>query len=140
MKQSPSNFRYRKNHKPGRFFLQAFETKTFFLAKGTFALKALAPGRLTFKHIEAGRRAIRRTVTKGVPVFIRVFPHASLTKRSLGMRMGKGKGAHFLWVCPVRAGQIIYELLNVPSARAWLALRKAADKMPFKSSIVKLNY
>lgn len=94
MKQAPSNFRYRKNHKPGSFFLQALDVKGFFPMQGTFALKAQAPARLTFKQIEAGRRAIRRTVAKAGLLTIRVFPQASLTKRSAGMRMGKGKGAH----------------------------------------------
>lgn len=94
MKQSPSSFRYRKNHKPGSFFLKAAEIKSFFPLLGTLALKSQASGKLNFKQIEAGRRAIRRTVAKSGSLFIRVFPYASLTKRPAGMRMGKGKGAH----------------------------------------------
>jgi len=118
MKQSPSNFRYRKNHKPGSFFLTAVETKSFFVISGTIALKSQASGKLNFKQIEAGRRAIRRTVAKSGSLFIRVFPHASITKRPAGMRMGKGKGAHHQWVCPIRTGQVIYEVLNVPLYKA----------------------
>lgn len=118
MKQSPSHFRFRKNHKPNKFFLKSKEVKHFFSKEGTFALKSLSGGKLTFKQIEAGRRAIRRTIIKKGLLFIRVFPYASLTKRPLGMRMGKGKGSHSQWVCPVRAGQIIYELSAVSAQRA----------------------
>lgn len=96
MKQSPSSFRYRKNHKPNSFFLKSGESKNFFSLRGNFALKSLASGRLSFRQIEAGRRSIRRTISKAAYLFIRVFPAASLTKRPVGMRMGKGKGAHHL--------------------------------------------
>jgi large subunit ribosomal protein L16 len=96
MKQAPSSFRFRKNHKPKAFFLKAMDKKTFYPFYGIFALKSQGHGRLTFKQIEAGRRSIRRTLAKTGLVFIRVFPNASLTKRSVGMRMGKGKGSHAL--------------------------------------------
>lgn len=54
--------------------------------------------------------------------------------------MGKGKGNHFIWVCPIKAGQVIYEISGVSSEKSFFALRKAADKMPFTCSIIKLTY
>jgi ribosomal protein L16/L10AE len=43
-------------------------------------------------------------------------------------------------MCPIRSGQIIYELSGVPNFIGIKALRKAADKMPFKTKVVRLVY
>lgn len=140
MKQMPSRVFYKKPHRPRSFFLFAKAQKSFFPLTDFFALKSLGSGRLTFKQIEAGRRTIRRTVSKRGRLVIRPFTGVSITKRSLGVRMGKGKGSHDRWVCPVRRGQILYELSGVGSAYAMLALRKAADKMPFRCAVTRLIY
>lgn len=140
MKQLPSRVFFKKPHKPSSFFLRAKAQKNFFPLTEFFALKSLASGRLTFKQVEAGRRTIRRTVAKRGRLVIKPFTYASLTKRSLGVRMGKGKGSHDRWVCPVRCGQILYELSGVPNMFAQLALKKAADKMPFRCKVIRLIY
>ena len=140
MKQMPSRIFYKKPHKPGSFFLQAVAQKAFFPLTELFALKSLGSGRLNFKQIEAGRRTIRRTVSKRGRLIIRPFTGVSITKRSMGLRMGKGKGGHHQWVCPIRRDQILYEISGVSAAYARFALQKAADKMPFRCKVVKLVY
>jgi len=64
MKQSPSNLEYKKFHKPKSSFLSLLEQRAFLPFFGQYALKALQPGRLTFKQIEAARRTIRRSSKK----------------------------------------------------------------------------
>jgi large subunit ribosomal protein L16 len=64
MKQSPSNLKFKKFHKPNSAFLRIKEQRSFLPFYGHFALKALEHGRLTFKQIEAARRTIRRTSKK----------------------------------------------------------------------------
>jgi len=64
MKQSPSNLVYKKWHKPKATFLKLQEQRTFYPYFGFWGLKSLQPGRLTFNHIEAARRTIRRTTKK----------------------------------------------------------------------------
>jgi len=64
MKQSPSNLVFKKFHKPKASFLFLRDHKTFFPFRGFLGLKSLQAGRLTFKHIEAARRTIRRTSKK----------------------------------------------------------------------------
>ena len=140
MKQSPSSQKYRKYHKPGSFFLKALEQKNFYPQQGLYALKCLQSCRLTWKQIEAGRKSIRRSVAKEGQLYIKVFTYASLTKRPVGVRMGKGKGSHHVWVCPVKAGHILYELQGIREQKACLALKLAADKMPVKCSIIRLTY
>jgi len=64
MKQSPSNLKFKKFHKPNASFLFLKEQRSFLPFFGFFALKSLEPGRLNFKQIEAARRTIRRTTKK----------------------------------------------------------------------------
>lgn len=140
MKQYPSRLNFRKYHKPKAFFLSAIAQKAFYPLFGNFGLLALNSARLNFRQIEAGRRSIRRSVSKQGKVSIRVFTYASLTKRPVGMRMGKGKGAHNSWVCPIKKGQIIYELSGIPEYKSFIALSKAADKLPMKCKVISLTY
>lgn len=70
--------------------------KSFFPAYGNFAIKSAESGKLNFKQIEACRKSMRRSVKKEGKVWIRVFTYCSLTKKGVGSRMGKGKGAHSL--------------------------------------------
>lgn len=64
----------------------------------------------------------------------------SSTSKPVASRMGKGKGAHSHWICPVRAGQILYEVGGVPNYLGYKALGQAASKMPMRSCIVRLVY
>ena len=116
------------------------EQKRFVPLKGLYGLKALDCGKMTFKQIEAGRRAVRRTTKKEGIISINVFTNSSVTKKPVASRMGKGKGAHSLWIGTVRAGQIIYELSGVNHNLSVKALFNAGTKMPFKTKIVKLMY
>lgn len=56
--------------------------------------------------------------------------------------MGKGKGNHADWICPVKIGQILIEfsfedltLFNVLDL-----LRKCIKRLPVKSSIITLKH
>ena len=94
MKQSPSRLKFKKYHKVNSSFLFLKEQKRFVPLNGLFGLKALNYGKLTFKQIEAGRRAIRRTTKKSGKLTINVFTGSSVSKKPVASRMGKGKGAH----------------------------------------------
>lgn len=94
MKQNPSRLKFRKNHKPSFSFFTLSDKKTFYPKFGTLALQSLAPGKLTLKQIEAGRKSIRRNVKKAGVVSIRIFTGRSVTMKALASRMGKGKGGH----------------------------------------------
>ena len=52
--------------------------------------------------------------------------------------MGKGKGAHFKWICPVKIGQIILELRLKRKSflKILLLLRKCKKKLPIKCKII----
>jgi len=94
MKQSPSNLKYKKFHKPASVFIRLSAQRSFLPFFGHFALKALQAGRLTFKQIEAARRSIRRSSNKDGNLWINLFTNFSISKKPVGSRMGSGKGAH----------------------------------------------
>jgi large subunit ribosomal protein L16 len=103
-------------------------------------LKSVQSGKLTFKQIEAGRKSIRRNVNKKGRVYIRVFTSKSVTSKPIAVRMGKGKGNHSYWMCPIRAGQVIFEIEGVSENMGMKALRRASFKMPFKTKIFRLFF
>lgn len=94
MKQQPSKLKYKKNHKVSFSFFKLKDNNNFLPLYGRFALKSLNSGKLLFKQIEAGRKSIRRNISKQGTLTIRVFTGKSVTRKPLAMRMGKGKGNH----------------------------------------------
>jgi len=62
------------------------------------------------QHQLSKRLFSRRVKDKGGKLNIRFFPHLSLTKKPLQVRMGKGKGKHHRWVAPLKRGAVILEI------------------------------
>jgi ribosomal protein L16/L10AE len=54
--------------------------------------------------------------------------------------MGKGKGSHSKWICPIKGGHVICELSGVSSNLSHKALTHASTKLPFKTQVIKLCY
>jgi large subunit ribosomal protein L16 len=140
MKQNPSRLKHKKNHRADKSFFFLFERKHFFPLNGTFALQCVQSGHLTFKQIEAGRRAIRRTLKKEGFLTVCIFTGRSVTSKPIASRMGKGKGTHSFWMCPVKKGKIIFEVSGVSKNYGFRALKKASIKMPVKTKVVTLSF
>ena len=107
------------------------------VAFGEFALQATECGWITARQIEAARVAMTRHVKRGGKIWIRIFPHKSVTKKPAETRMGKGKGAPEQWVAVIRPGKILFEMEGVPKATAEEAMRLAAQKLPIPCKIVE---
>ncbi len=103
---------------------------------GEFGLKALANDIVKNTQIEAIRVLLARHLRGAGKVYIRIFPHKSITKKPAETRMGKGKGDIVCWVAPVRRGAILFELGGIPEALARQALRLAAFKLPMRTKFV----
>jgi ribosomal protein L16/L10AE len=95
LKQSPSQLKYKKNHKISSsiFFLK--EHKNFFPVFGNFGIKCLKAGILAGPELEACRKSIRRSL-RGIKcvIHLKAFKGFSITKKGIGLRMGSGKGSH----------------------------------------------
>ena len=122
----PKRVKYRKAQR-GRMKGVAVRGST--LAFGDYGLKALEPGWLTNRQIEAARVSLTRSLKRGGKVWIRVFPDKPVTKKPAETRMGKGKGNPEAWVAVVKPGRILYEMEGVSEADAREALRLAGQKL-----------
>ena len=129
----PKKVKYRKQQR-GRMKGKAWTGSK--VAFGDYGLKALEPGWVTDREIEAGRIAITRFIKRNGRIWIRMFPDKPVTKKPQETRMGKGKGAPEFWVCVVKPGRILYEMEGVSEADARSALRLAAHKLSIKTRFV----
>jgi len=98
-------------------------------------------GKIMEKPIEACRVAIRRSIRRKVSkIWIRLFLYGWISKKPVGMRMGKGKGNHYKWIALVVRGQILYELNKKRKEKGskiltyFKAFRKAWRKLPLRHS------
>ena len=103
---------------------------------GEFGLKTLENGAIKNNQIEAVRVLLARQLRGGGKVWIRIFPHKSVTKKPAETRMGKGKGDIAFWVALVKLGAILFELGGIPEGPARTALRLAAFKLPVRTKFV----
>ena len=104
---------------------------------GEFGIQAMEPGWITGNQIEAARIAMTRYTKRGGKVWIKIFPDKPITKKSLGVRMGSGKGAPETWVAVVKNQKVMFEIGGVSEEVAKEALRLAQHKLPIKTRIIK---
>jgi large subunit ribosomal protein L16 len=130
----PKKVKYRKMQK-GRMNGKAYRGSA--VSFGEFGLKAIEPGWISSRQIEAARVAITRHAKRGCKVWIRVFPDKPITKKPAETRMGKGKGNPEYWVAVVKPGRILYEMSGVNEETAKEAMRLASHKLPVATKFVK---
>jgi len=129
----PKKTKFRKYHRGRMRGTAKGQTAVQF---GDFGIKALEPGWVTNRQIEAARIAMTRKIKRGGKVWINVFPDKSVTKKPAETRMGSGKGSPEGWVAVIKPGRVMFELAGVPEPLAKDALRLAAMKLPIKTKIV----
>lgn len=129
----PKRVKYRKAQR-GR--MRGKATRGALVAFGDFGLKAMEPGWITQRQIEASRVALTRMMKREGKVWIRIFPDKPVTKKPAETRMGSGKGIPEFWVAVVKPGRVLFELGGVTKVVAEDALRLAAHKLPIKTRFV----
>jgi large subunit ribosomal protein L16 len=104
---------------------------------GDYGLQSLDAGWLKAQTIEAGRIAAQQYIRGQGKLFIRVFPHRSITSTPLETRMGKGKGEPEFWVATIKPGTVLFELSGVTEQQAKMCFARLAHKLPFKVRMIK---
>ena len=130
---APKKVKRRKMQK-GR--MKGMSNRSNFVAYGTYGLKALEPGWITSRQIEATRVSISRRVRKFGRMWIRIFPDKPITKKPAETRMGKGKGSPEYWVSVVRPGRILFEIDGLDLEQAKETFRACSHKLPIKTKLV----
>ena len=134
----PKKFKYKKIHKN----VTVKNTKDFkinVLNSSVCGLKILKSGTISSIVFEAVRRIIRRKTKKEGSLYINGFPSIPVTKKAIGLRMGKGVGSVDSWVYSVKKGRILFELKNISLELGKIALKAAANKLNLPSKII-YNY
>jgi large subunit ribosomal protein L16 len=104
---------------------------------GDFGLQSMDEAWLDARVIEAGRVAATRFLGGEGRVYIRVFPHKSVTCIPPETRMGKGKGEPEYWAAVLRPGTVIYEIGGVPEDVAKTAFVRVAHKLPVNTRMIR---
>ena len=129
----PKRVKFRRLHR-GR--MKGKATKGNTVTYGDYGLVALEPAWITANQIEAARVAMTRYIKRGGKVYIKIFPHKSVTKKPAEVRMGSGKGAPDHWVAVVKPGRVMFEIQGVTEEQAREAIRLAGHKLPIKTTFV----
>jgi large subunit ribosomal protein L16 len=129
----PKRVKFRKAQRGRR---RGKASRGAFVAFGDFGLKALEPGWITQRQIEASRVALTRMMKREGKVWIRIFPDKPVTKKPAETRQGGGKGAPEFWVAVVKPGRVLFELGGVNKQVAQEAFHLAAHKLPIKTKFV----
>ncbi len=129
----PKRTKYRKAHK-GRIHGHSKAGNS--LNFGAYGLKAMSPGRVSARQIEAARRTITRHMKRAGKLWIRVFPDVPVSQKPAEVRQGKGKGNPEWWAVRIKPGRIMFELDGVPRELAREAFVLAAAKLPVKTKFI----
>ncbi|XP_047436467.1 39S ribosomal protein L16, mitochondrial [Mugil cephalus] len=106
---------------------------------GQYGIVAFGGGYLHFGHIEMMRLTINRKMDARTTFAKWRFnpPNKPITRKSLGHRMGGGKGAIDHYVTPIRSGRLIVEVGGkVELAEVESILTEVAKKLPFPAKVV----
>lgn len=134
----PRKEKHRKIHRD-RSALKGIAHRGSKVSFGTYGLKAQSAGEVTSRQIEAARRAMTRYVKRGGKIWINIFPHKSVTRKSAEVPMGSGKGAPDHHVAVVKPGRVIFEMEGIEPDVAKEAMRLAASKLPVKCKFINTN-
>jgi len=125
-----------KHRRVQRGRMTGVATKGNKVTYGEYGLVACEPSWITANQIEAARIAMTRYIKRGGNVYIKIFPHKSVTKKPAEVRMGSGKGAPEYWVAVVKPGRVMFEIGGVSEEDAREAIRLAGHKLPIKTKFV----
>ncbi len=130
----PKRVKHRKSQR-GR--IKGNATRGNKVVFGDFGLQSTEGGWISAATIEAGRVAAQQYLRGGGRLYVRIFPHKSITSIPLETRMGKGKGEPDYWAAVVRPGTVLYEIGGVTEEAAKICFRRLAHKMPVRVRLLK---
>ena len=130
----PKRVKHRKSQR-GR--IRGSATRGNRVVFGEFGLQSMEGGWISAATIESGRIAAQQYIRGEGKLYIRIFPHKSITSIPLETRMGKGKGEPDYWAATVRPGTVLYEISGVTEDAAKICFARLAHKMPVRVRMIK---
>ena len=132
----PKRVKWRKQQR-GR--IRGMATRCNTVAFGDFGLQSLEPGWVPSRTIEAARIACSRGAPEA-KIWIRIFPHKSVSSTPAETRQGTGKGDIEFWTAVVKPGTVMFEISGVTEDIAKRAFNRVAHKLPVKSRLVRRRH
>jgi large subunit ribosomal protein L16 len=133
---SPKRIKYRKPHKGN---LRGMSNSGNYVCYGTYGMKAMEPGWITNRQIEAGRISLSRRVRKIGRLWIRIFPNKSITKKPAETRMGKGKGSVSEWVVSLKRGAVLFEIEGLRDELNSAFVKELHYRLPCSIRLISSN-
>jgi large subunit ribosomal protein L16 len=110
------------------------------IINGSVGLKILSSGLISSDQLKAVRQVISKIIKRVGKVKFFSFPNATVSKKSLGSRMGKGKGGKNFWVFKLQPG-FMFCIVNTALINiAKNALKAAQYRMPVATKIIINNF
>ena len=109
---------------------------------GFFGIVCQEPGFVYEKHILALSRVLKfhfkRKKKKG-SFFINLFLNRAITKKAIGVRMGKGKGPNAANIFFMRPGHLVLFINDLNDARGSYIVAKCMRRLPTTCKVVRFN-
>lgn len=121
-----------------KLFRKVSYNKPFFesnLQKGDVSIVSLERGLMQKNIMESVRRVITRELNRSGKINIPLSFNIPFSAKPSGIRMGKGKGKISKNVARISVGTVLLEIYTYNDALAAKALKKAVQKLPFKTEI-----
>ena len=110
------------------------------ILNGSVGLKILSSGLISSDQLQAVRQVINKIIKRKGKIKFFAFPNATISKKSSGSRMGKGKGGKNYWVFRLQPG-FMFCIINTSLINiAKHALKAAQFRMPVATKIVINNF
>ena len=133
----PKRVKYRKSQR-GR--MKGVATRGKRVSFGDFGLMSVEMGWLSAREIEAGRVAATHMMGTEGRLYIRVFPHKSISAKPAETRMGKGKGEPEYYAAQIRPGSVLFEVSGVTEDFARQVFNNVAHKMSLRCKMVSRRH
>ena len=130
----PKRVKFRKSQ---RGIMKGPATRGNRISFGDFGLMSLEHGWLMAREIEAARVCAAHAMGTEGRLFIRVFPHKSISAKPAEVRMGMGKGEPEYWAAVIKPGTVIFEIGGTTPEIAKLAMNRVAHKLPMRVKLLK---
>lgn len=115
------------------------DKRSFLLNHGDLALFAEESGFVTAAEVKSVAFFFRKNVKKNGKIWFNILPNVTFTKKSIGTRMGKGKGLFSTYAFPVKKGRLILEVKTENRGLSYNLLKQIQFKLNLKSKIVKFK-
>lgn len=109
------------------------------LINGYYGYIVLKNHILNQKNLEAGRIILKREIKKKSRLLVRPRFYIPITKKALGVRMGKGKGPIKEYISFLKKDSCLYEIDYVPLVNALKILKKISFKFGVPIGLITNN-